>query len=268
MPTLLVAHFYFLHAILYKSTQVATPKLDIAEDWISKLCHKWNNKSNFGKVGSFLLLTPLSVIWSTLKYIFTRGKLFYFLIFTGILFSYAFYYRSNIEALMPFLNDKYLKPIFRYLAFSVLGLSALELIKESFKDLFKEMLPKTNNNVIITSPPTFAQDQFEDIFKQVIENISSNGSKKIVIVFDNIDRCESNVTIQILTGLKTFLDQKNCFYLIPCDDLRIKKHLRKTTGTEDDYLDKIFQAYIRIPIIEGDDKITFIEKCIELADFG
>jgi len=168
---------------------------------------------------------------------------------------------------MPFLNDQFLKPIFRFLAFGVLGLSAIELMKESFKDFFKEMLPKTNNNVIITSPPTFAQDQFEDIFKQVIENISSQGTKKIVIVFDNIDRCESNVTIQILTGLKTFLDQKSCFYLIPCDDLRIKRHLTKTKRAEDDYLDKIFQAYIRIPLIEGDDKITFIEKCIELADF-
>lgn len=193
--------------------------------------------------------------------------MFYFLLLTILLFSFLYYYKSNISEYIPFLKDSYLKPVLKFLLFTVFGFAALELFKESFKDLFKELLPKTNNNIIITSPPTFAQDQFEDIFKGVVDELSDNGNKKIVIVFDNIDRCESNVTIQILTGLKTFLDQKNCFYLIPCDDLRIKRHLTKTKRAEDDYLDKIFQAYIRIPLIEGDDKITFIEKCIELADF-
>ena len=255
-----------LHEVLYKSSQISEPKLSVPEDAISKLMVKWS-KDKLGKVGNFFILTPASVIFTIIKHIVSQGKLFYFLLIIGILFSCIYYYRSNIETYFPFLNDAYLKPIFKFLAFSVLGLSAVELIKKSFLDLYEVMLPKATSNVIITSPPTFAQDQFETIFKGVIDNISANGTKKLVIVFDNIDRCEPDLTMQILTGLKTFLDQKNCFYLIPCDDIRIKKHLKKTLRAEDDYLDKIIQAYIRIPMIESEDKVSFIEECIKKADF-
>ncbi len=255
-----------LHDVLYKSTQTATPEIKQADDSLSKLIEKWE-KTPKGKIISFFTLRIANTFRVVGKYLISRSELFYFLLISILLFAFLYYYKSNIADFFPFLKDSYLKPVIKVLLFTVFGFSAIELFKESFKDLFKELLPKTNNNIIITSPPTFAQDQFEGIFKGVVNEISDNGNKKIVIIFDNIDRCESNVTIQILTGLKTFLDQKNCFYLIPCDDLRIKRHLTKTKRAEDDYLDKIFQAYIRIPLIEGDDKIIFIEKCIELADF-
>ncbi|MBA3704372.1 MAG: hypothetical protein H0W84_00285 [Bacteroidetes bacterium] len=255
-----------LHDVLYKSTQVVTPDIKKTEDQLNKLIETLE-KNKMGKLLSFFSLRIINTLWIIGKYLISRSELLYFLLGIGLLFSWAYYYRSNIEIFLPFLKDPFLKPVLKFLLFTVFGFAALELFKESFKDLFKELLPKTNNNIIITTPPTFAQDQFENIFKGVIDQISDNGNKKIVIVFDNIDRCEANVTIQILTGLKTFLDQKNCFYLIPCDDLRIKNHLTKTKRAEDDYLDKIFQAYIRIPLIEGDDKITFIKKCIEKADF-
>lgn len=255
-----------LHDLLYKSTQVTTPVVTNPNDWISRQIEK-HRKTTSGKLYRYTILSLLKTIILTWNYIISRTEMFYFLLLLGVLFSSAYYYRSNIIDIFPFLGDAFLKPVFKFLSFTVLGLSAVEIIKEAYKDMFKEVLPKANNNVIITSPPTFAQDQFESIFKKIIEVISDCGKKKVVIVFDNIDRCESNLTIQILTGLKTFLDQKKCFYLIPCDDIRIKSHLVETHRSEDDYLDKIFQAYLRIPIIESEDKITFIEDCIKKADF-
>ncbi len=88
----------------------------------------------------------------------------------------------------------------------------------------------------------------------------------VVLVFDNIDRCEPEIASQVLSGLKTFLDEPKCFYLIPCDDGKIKKHFLKS-GAESDFLDKIFQAYIRIPLIAEENRIAFIEDCITKAEF-
>ncbi|MGZ6554740.1 MAG: P-loop NTPase fold protein, partial [Bacteroidia bacterium] len=255
-----------LTEILYKSRQTMTPEVKKHDNKLLNLISEWE-KTWYGKVGSFLFLRSANMFRVCGKYFLSRSELFYFLIVISFVFSCLYYYRSNLEAAYPTLTDTFLRPIFKFIAITCLGFSAVELFREAFKDFFKEMLPKTNNNIIITSPPTFAQDQFEIIFRGVIEDIAKNSGKKFVIVFDNIDRCESNVTIQILTGLKTFLDQKNCFYVIPCDDLRIKNHLKASNRAEDDYLDKIFQAFIRIPQIEGDDKVTFIEKCLAKADF-
>lgn len=255
-----------LNEVLYQSMQEATKMETKDPDWFSKKSLALKNK---GKWGRLFEATLFSIFWSICKialFTYSRSRIFWFFVIIGSSFASAYYYRSNIISWMPFLSDVYIKPIFQYLTYGIFGLAGVELFKESLKDFYSEMLPKSNHNVLITSPPTFAQDQFEDMFKSVINTVSNNGEKKIVIVFDNIDRCESNVTIQILTGLKTFLDHKYCFYLLPCDDLRIKEHLNKKKES-DDYLDKIFQACLRIPPIEEGDKYSYIKDCLTKAAF-
>lgn len=256
-----------LNEILYQSMQEAKEIEVKKPDWFSKKSLELRNKGTWGKAFD---ATLFSIFWSICKvaiYVYSRSRIFWFFVIMGFAFASAYYYRSNIVGWLPFLSDAYIKPIFQYLTYGVFGLAGVELFKESLKDFYTEMLPKSNHNVLMTSPPTFAQDQFEDLFKSVVDTISNNGEKKIVIVFDNIDRCESNVTIQILTGLKTFLDHKYCFYLLPCDDQRIKEHLNKKKES-DDYLDKIFQACLRIPPIEEGDKYSFIKDCLSKAKFS
>lgn len=98
--------------------------------------------------------------------------------------------------------------------------------------------------------------EFENIFRQMINKASF---KKIVIVIDNLDRCQSATVIRMLTLLKTFMDIPKCIYVIPCDEEALLSHINtldqemgyfKKTGQE--FLKKIFQVTIRIPPFLGE----------------
>ncbi|HAF30249.1 MAG TPA: hypothetical protein DCG75_14500 [Bacteroidales bacterium] len=134
-----------------------------------------------------------------------------------------------------------------------------------FKNVVKNFREKAN----------FSPEQFEDIFKDMLSKIPK---EKYVIVFDNIDRCEPNVAYETLSTIKTFMDVKNCFYIIPADDEAIKKYLIDQSINEskngnfsrkfsEEFIDKIFQTYIRIPILKAVERDNYIKEQLEKIDF-
>lgn len=107
--------------------------------------------------------------------------------------------------------------------------------------------------------------EFENKFKQIIKGLSTE-IKKIVFVFDNLDRVSGEKAIQIMSTIKTFLNpidktisNKDIVFLIPCDETAIKRHLRRTLSYSKDfkgdeyhnyageYLRKFFNTIIWIP---------------------
>lgn len=119
--------------------------------------------------------------------------------------------------------------------------------------------------------PNFSPEQFERIFSNIANTINKN-KKKLIIVFDNLDRCEPKYAYETLSTIKTFMDIKNCFYIVPCDDNAVKQYIANnysilqnkenafanTLGAE--FFDKLFDTYIRIPILEEIDRDKFIEE--------
>jgi hypothetical protein len=124
-----------------------------------------------------------------------------------------------------------------------------------------KILPK-----IITSSKTIIHelDRFQDPqeFQQELERILLNlKAKKLLIVFDNLDRVTHDKAIQILATINTFLEIKNVkdkgvISLIACDDRAIKEHLKnvykvlggdKEVFDEEEFLRKFFNAILRIP---------------------
>lgn len=119
--------------------------------------------------------------------------------------------------------------------------------------------------------PNFSPEQFERIFSNITNTINEN-KKKLIIVFDNLDRCEPKYAYETLSTIKTFMDIKNCFYIVPCDDNAVKQYITNnysvlqnkenafanTLGAE--FFDKLFDTYIRIPILEEIDRDRFIEE--------
>lgn len=80
--------------------------------------------------------------------------------------------------------------------------------------------------------------------KNTFKSINLNG-KKIVFVFDNIDRCDKETTKEILMTIKTFLNQPNCIFLIPIDYEAVCKYYDSDQDW-DEYLRKIFNIGIHI----------------------
>lgn len=124
--------------------------------------------------------------------------------------------------------------------------------------------------------PNFSPEQFERIFSNITNKINEKG-KKLIIVFDNLDRCEPKYAYETLSTIKTFMDIKNCFYIVPCDDNAVKQYIannysvfQETNKTREEisfanilgaeFFDKLFDTYLRIPILEEVDRDKFIEE--------
>ncbi|MFH6604583.1 P-loop NTPase fold protein [Maribacter algicola] len=217
-------------------TDILDRNITIEEDYDKKQ-KKW-----YRKVGDFLL-----------KYWYLL------LIFIVIVVLKNISWTEDITWLREILKSFYTIFIF---------MGGLKIFEDVFKEIGKGFQKETSVRVV-SNPPTFSQDQFENIFKdivnQCVREMDKNGSpSKMVIVFDNIDRCESKVSYQTLTGLRTFMEHKNCVYIIPCDDKEIMNHLyRGKKGLKLDFMDKVFQTYMRIPVLEEFDRDDFIEDLLK-----
>lgn len=178
------------------------------------------------------------------------------------------------SAICHFWGNDWLKslsvPIFSGLGFISAPLILIKFFENQIKDFTKTLF--CNKKIkTYTYKPSFSPEQFESIFSDIVTNISSEG-KKILIVFDNLDRCEPKYAYETLSAIKTFMDKGNCFYIIPCDDIAIKKYISSnynmTTKNDDDFsqivgeefFDKLFNTYIRIPQLQEIDRDVFIEE--------
>lgn len=103
-------------------------------------------------------------------------------------------------------------------------------------------------------------DEFEKEFEKIIDQSTS---KRIVILFDNLDRATADKAIELLSTIKTFLEPKakKCVFLITCDDEAVKEYLKgiyidgKTNPSfdADEFLRKFFNTTLTIPDVINKD---------------
>lgn len=154
-----------------------------------------------------------------------------------------------------------------------------EFIKKSFITSLEKateiVLFKRETKSVRTNP-NFSSEQFEETFSSLVNFIKSKGSK-LILVFDNIDRCDPKMTYEILSTIKTYMDLNHCFCIIPCDDDALLNYLAKEVdGTPSnnsferefsrEFIDKFFQTYFRIPKLKEVDRNSFIKE--QFKDLG
>lgn len=118
-------------------------------------------------------------------------------------------------------------------------------------------------------------EQFEEKFNDILDRVS----KKIVIVFDNIDRVQGDTAIEMLTCIKTFLDPidrtqggqareaQKAIFIIPCDSEAVIAQIQKYYGKNEtfdpsEYLRKLFNIIIWTPDFIFTDLEDFTRKSI------
>lgn len=142
--------------------------------------------------------------------------------------------------------------------------------------------------VAISKPFMFAPEQFEQCFQEMMEEalmpniiqrafqfITRNpdciSHKKIVIVIDNIDRCNSEQSYNLLTDIKTFLcdERFNIVFVIPVDDEALRKHILHTSHNnntdecardKEEFLRKFFNVTLRIKPHQPTEMYEFAQK--------
>jgi hypothetical protein len=140
--------------------------------------------------------------------------------------------------------------------------------------------------ISVTKPYIFAPEQFEDCFKEIASKALKNNSfidkikyinesdftiknlEKLIIVIDNIDRCNSDIAYQLLTDIKTFLGSQkfSIIFIIPVDDKALLKHFfskdPKTSeySGKEEFLRKIFNVTLRIKPYNSTDMFAFTKS--------
>jgi hypothetical protein len=135
--------------------------------------------------------------------------------------------------------------------------------------------------IAVTTPKIFSPEQFKTIFDQAISNVSGeakifskrwwkercNGKskcKKVIVVIDNVDRCDQETAKELLLNVKTFLDHEKCIVIMPVDDSAIKNHLSYIGDVEsEEFLRKIFNVSIRIKGLNNVDRYDFTKDLID-----
>lgn len=131
--------------------------------------------------------------------------------------------------------------------------------------------------VTISKQKVFAPEQFEKIFSEIIDKIINKPKdnwewvknifwkpkkkvKKLVIVIDNIDRCHKDLAFELLLTIKNFLEQKGVVFIIPIDEIEIKKHIKQQGNNPNEFLRKLFNTTISIKNISEGDLFGFAKK--------
>lgn len=134
--------------------------------------------------------------------------------------------------------------------------------------------------VTVSKPKTFAPEQFEEIFNEVIDDLTNKKKtiwkwinkltgktrediNKVVIVIDNIDRCHKDLAFELLLTIKNFLEQENVIFIIPIDESEIKNHIESRGNDPNEFLRKLFNTTIYIKKISEGDLFDFAKKLNE-----
>lgn len=190
----------------------------------------------------------------------------------------------------------YIGIIFSLSPFYVLLKNYCELKKQKkdVKDLSNWAFLQNNSDETITED-IIGEDErssieFEKYFKEILEITNSDNPRKIIIVLDNLDRVDAEVSLKIWSTLQTFIQHKNptskdyeifkyIFTLIPYDEESLMKIWENYSENEDgtkvidnsfakSFFDKSFQVRIDVPKPIVSNWLGFIDKMIEQAFQG
>lgn len=100
-----------------------------------------------------------------------------------------------------------------------------------------------------------AANGLSNTLRQIIKD--NMGEKKLFVIIDDLDRCDVENALMLLAMMKLFLDVENCIFVAAVDFKRLQHAWYKKYGINPDtqkegrdYLEKIFQVRIGIPLPE------------------
>ncbi|MDX9743946.1 MAG: P-loop NTPase fold protein [Arcobacteraceae bacterium] len=141
----------------------------------------------------------------------------------------------------------------------------------------------TDYKITLSKPAMFAPEQFEEAFDEITQwlfhkkqlthprkwisekSIKENVCDKLVIVVDNIDRCDKKTAYELLTNIKNFIGtEKGIIFLVPVDDEALRRHMqehnKENSKEADEFLRKFFNTTIKIKHFQPRDLFEFANK--------
>lgn len=133
-------------------------------------------------------------------------------------------------------------------------------------------------------PILFAPEQFEDCYKEIVGcaikwdeykektlkwitfGAHQEQFQRIVIVVDNIDRCQPDTAYSLLTDIKNFLCKEfNVIFVVPVDIYALRKHIIRSSSEQfgpeaDEFLRKFFNTSIWMKPFQNDEMFDYANQ--------
>jgi Predicted P-loop ATPase len=114
-------------------------------------------------------------------------------------------------------------------------------------------------------------DQYENRFRKAVEEyLGEKSDKKLILVFDDLDRLPPKQLYGALNTIKTFLDSDRCAFIIPCDEKVLKDGLKEAFDEKEmkafdvtEYLNKTFDITISLPKLEQSNMKKYAQRLLE-----
>ena len=178
----------------------------------------------------------------------------------------------------------------------VIFMSVLDPVKDSFRWTLQTILTLATIAISLSAnyakeyigsrqtPLIFSPEQFEECFDELLSkilkkrktfdllmqwfNLSSKVSSvdQLVIVLDNLDRCEQKIAYELLSDFKNFLGKDGVLFIVPVDDSALRNHISSVSGTKEDadeFLRKIFNNTLKIKPYKTQDLFTYTQNLSE-----
>ena len=119
-----------------------------------------------------------------------------------------------------------------------------------------------------------SSDHINDALKQAIDTLLDNEStpkQKLVIFIDDLDRCEPEMAISLLEGLKLYLNIPNCTVVMAIDAHQIESNILKKIDGDNcnnrfqgvEYMEKLCQDSHRLPVPDTKQRNDFLINCLK-----
>lgn len=119
------------------------------------------------------------------------------------------------------------------------------------------------------STPIKSTDEYEEQLKEILEN----NNKTIITIVDDLDRLTPDKIVEALDAIKAFVNYDKCIFIVPFDDMILKKALKNKTISlnknehllieSELFLDKLFQYKIYLPNVIASDLPQYALELIE-----
>jgi hypothetical protein len=135
--------------------------------------------------------------------------------------------------------------------------------------------------VTVNRPRAFAPEQFAEVFNEAVDEVLGNNrkrhwfnkrsgkpQKRLLIIIDNIDRCDRDTARGLLLNVKNFLERRDVVFILPLDPEAVKRFLGLNEPEASEYLRKIFNASVTIKPFTPGELFDFTQALNEAHGLG
>jgi DNA polymerase III delta prime subunit len=140
-------------------------------------------------------------------------------------------------------------------------------LRDYSKKLFQPSKELSQRSVDTLLNAFFKEETINEKHESLKQIIASTG-RRLIVFIDDIDRLTGKETIEVLRLIRNTANFPNTFYIVALDNKYVVDAIRKTEllADEGNYLKKIFQLVITLPLIRHLDILTELRLYLKLDD--